>query len=71
MKASEAQISQFGGKVVWRCIRDVQRGRRGLVPVRMKKMMDEEENACNIPEQQKQRWRRHFAKFLNIESELD
>ena len=33
-KALEAQRSQFGGKAVWRCVRDIQRGRRGLVPVR-------------------------------------
>ena len=25
MKASEAQRNRFGGKVVWRCIRDIQR----------------------------------------------
>ena len=71
MKASEAQRSRFGGKVVWRCIRDIQRGRRGLVPVRVATVMDEEENACNTPEQQQQRWRRHFAKLLNIWSEFD
>ena len=34
-------------------------------------MMDEEENACNTPEKQQQRWRRHFAKLLNIQSEFD
>ena len=71
MKASEAQRSRFGGKVVWRCIRDIQRGRRGLVSVRMATVMDEEENACNIPEQQQQRWKRYFAKLLNIQSEFD
>ena len=52
MKVSEAQRSRFGGKVVWRCSRDIRRGRRGLVPVRMVTVMDEEENACNTPEQQ-------------------
>ena len=33
-KASEAERGRNGGKVVWQCIRDIQRGRRGLVPVR-------------------------------------
>ena len=70
MKASEAQISRFGGKVVWRYMRDILRGRRGLVPVRMAAVMDGEENACNTPEQQQQRWRRCFAKLLNIQSEF-
>ena len=56
---------------MWRSIRDIQRERRGLVPVRMAAVMDEEENAYNTPEQQQQRWRRHFAKLLNIQSEFD
>ena len=34
-KAEEAQRSRFGGKKVWRCIRDMQYGRRGLVPSRL------------------------------------
>ena len=34
-------------------------------------VMDEEENACNTPEQQQQRWRSHFTKLLNIQSKFD
>ena len=30
-KAEEAQKERFGGKKVWQCIKDMQRGRRGLV----------------------------------------
>ena len=30
-KAAEAEIGRHGGRLVWRCIRDIQRGRRGLV----------------------------------------
>ena len=109
-----------GGKVVWRCIRDIQRGRKGLVPVRMAVVKDEDGNTCNIqhgrrglvpvrmaavkdeegntcniqhgrkglvpvrmaavkdedgntcntPEMQQQRWRRHFTKILNLQSEF-
>ena len=33
-KAADAQRGKLGGNIVWRCIRDIQRGRRGLVPVR-------------------------------------
>ena len=33
-KAEEAQQSRFGGKKVWKCIREMQYGRRRLVPSR-------------------------------------
>ena len=33
-KAVEASAGRKGGKVVWKFIRDIQRNRRGLVPVR-------------------------------------
>ena len=45
---------------------DIQRGRRGVVPVRIVTVMNKEENACNTLEQQQQRWRRHLAKLPNI-----
>ena len=34
-KAMEASASRNGGKVVWKCIRDIQRSRRGLAPMRV------------------------------------
>ena len=33
-KAEEAERGRHNGKMLWRCIRDIQRGRRGMVPVR-------------------------------------
>ena len=45
-KAAEAQRGHHGGKVVWSCIRDMQRGRRGLVPVKMASVKNEEGNPC-------------------------
>ena len=33
-KADEAQKGRFSGKRVWKCIRDMQSGRRGLLPTR-------------------------------------
>ena len=33
-KVLEAERGRNGGKLVWRCIRDIQWGRRGLVPVK-------------------------------------
>jgi len=70
-KAQEAQDGKNGGKVVWRCIRDIQRGRRGLVPVKCVRVRDEEGRECSTPQQQKERWQRHFSKILNIQSQFD
>ena len=69
-KAQEAERGRNGGKLVWRCIRDLQHGRRGLVPTRSATIRDEEGNSCYTPEDQQQRWRRHFTKILNITSEF-
>ena len=41
-KASEAERGRHGGKLVWKCIRDIQRGRRGLVPTRSAIIRDED-----------------------------
>ena len=70
-KASEAERGRNGGKVVWKCIRDIQRGRRGLVPVRSAVVQDENGNSCTTTEAQQERWRRHFSKILNIQSDFD
>ena len=70
-KAEEAQKSRFGGKKVWKCIRDMQYGRRGLVPSRLATVADEEGNPCTTVEAQQQRWRRHFTEILNIQSQFN
>ena len=60
-----------GRRVVWKCIGEIQRGRRGLVPVRKKSVKDEEGHTCNTPQHQHDLWRRHFTNLLNIVSKLD
>ena len=67
-KALEAERGQNGGKIVWSCIRDMQRGKRGLVPVKMTVVREENGNPCSSPEAQQQRWRRHFSDILNLQS---
>ena len=67
-KAKEAQKGRFGGKLVWRCIRDMQHSQRGLVPSRSVTLLDEEGSPCTTPECQQQRWRRHFTTVLNRQS---
>ena len=61
-KALEAERGRNGGKSVWHCIRDIQRGRRGLVPVRTAAVKDEDGNACTTAKAQQERWRRHLYK---------
>ena len=54
-KAEEAQRGRHGGKIVWKCIRDIQRGRQGLVPVRSATIRNEEGVTCSTTELQYQR----------------
>ena len=70
-KAEEVERGRFGGKMVWKCIRDMQRGRRGLLPTRVVTIHDAEGVPCVSTSAQHQRWRQHFTKVLNIQSEFD
>ena len=70
-KAEEAHRSRFSGKKVWKCIRDMQYGRHGLVPSRLATVADEEGNPCTAVEAQQQCWRRHFTEILNIQSQFN
>ena len=62
---------KHGGKLVWWCIRDIQRGRRGLVLARTAVVKDEEGNVCTTMDSLQERGRRHFTKILNIQSQFD
>ena len=70
-REAEAQKGRNGRKVVWRCIRDIQCGWRGLIPLKTTQVNDENGNICSTPQQQQERWRRHFSKVLNIVSQFD
>ena len=65
-KAEEIEKDRFGGKQVWRCIRDMQCGRRGLLPLKIVTICDEEGAPCLDIEAQHQHWNRHFATVLNV-----
>ena len=69
-KAADAQRGRHGGKLVWKCIRDIQRGRRGIAPVRSMAVKDEEGNMCHMQEEQQERWR-HSTSVLNVQSQFD
>ena len=56
---------------MWKAIREMQRGRRGLLPCRMAVIDDEEGVPCSSKDAQHQRWRRHFSKILNLRSQFE
>ena len=70
-KAAEAERGRHGGKIVWRCIRDIQRARRGLMPERTARVRDEDGSECTSAEAQQERWKKYFTKIVNIQSEFD
>ena len=70
-KAEEAERERFSGKKVWRCIRDMQCGRRGLRPTRVVTIEDEDGELCTTKDAQRQRWRRHFTNVLNLRTTVD
>ena len=44
----------------------MQRGKRGMVPVRRATVKDEDGQLCTTVQEQQERWRRHFSKVLNV-----
>ena len=70
-KAKEVEREHLGGKKVWRCIQDMLRGRRGLLPSRVVTIHDVNGVPCVSTSAQHHCWRQHFTKVLNIMSEFD
>ena len=60
-KAEEAESESFWGKV-WKCIRDMQFGRKGRVPTRVVAICDESGEPYSTLTEQHQRWGKHFIK---------
>ena len=56
---------------MWKCIRDMERGCRGLIPSIVVTIVDESGEPCSSPSAQYQHWRRHFITVLNIRSQYD
>ena len=54
--------SVLGEKEVWQCIRDLQRGKRGRMVVRVVTVDDEDGKPCVTTTEQQAKWRRHFSK---------
>ena len=56
---------------MWKCVRDMQFGRRGRVPTTVVAICDESGEPCSTPTEQHQRWRRPFTKLLNVRTQFD
>ena len=56
---------------MWKCIRDMQFGRRDIITTIVVAICDESGEPCSTPTEQHQRWRRHFSKVLNVRSQFD
>ena len=70
-KAEDAQRGRFGGKEVWKCIRAMQSGRRGLRPTRCTSIRDDDGNYCTSRAEQYRQWQKHFTRVLNVCSQFD
>lgn len=69
-KAEEAEKGRNGGKEVWKSIKEMRRGGRGLAPVRMGVNRNANSVFYSSLEEQQKRWRSHFNNILNITSEF-
>ena len=51
----QIEEKRFGGKEVWKNIRDLQHGRRGRLPTRVINIFDEDRNPCITSNDQQER----------------
>ena len=61
-KAEEAQNRKFDGKM-WKCIREMQRGRSGLAAMKTAIVADDDRVPCVTTSKQEQQWRQRFKKY--------
>ena len=61
-------MNGLAGRGVWQGLRDIQRGRSRLRPVRPRAIRNIDGQICMGPEGTLQRWRDHFGTVLNVTS---
>ena len=59
------------GGATWKVIRQMQHGRAGRLPLRPSVVKKLSGDLCQGVEELSERWREHFIKVLNIETEFD
>ena len=70
-KASEVEVVMlFGGtqRSMWKSLRELQRGRVGLRPVRTRTIKKVNGDPCESVEESVNRWQEHFCQVLNVQS---
>ena len=68
--ALEAERRRFDGACVWQGIWSLQWASKGLVPITIHAINDENGQVCTTLDSQHQRWCRHFSAVLNIPSQI-
>ena len=74
VKANEVEhgmVTGVAGKGVWQRLREIQKGGRGLQPVRPKIIRNKDGEVCVGPSETLQRWHVYFEAVLNIRSEFN
>ena len=69
-RIEELESSGKGG-ATWKVIRQMQHGRAGRLPLRPTVVKKLSGDLCQGGEELSERWREHFIKVLNIETEFD
>ena len=63
-----AKMKGTSGRGVWQGLREIQRGRAGLKPVKPKAIRNRDGQLCEDEEESLQCWRNHFEAVLNVKS---
>ena len=70
-KAKEVERAVRAGKGGWKELRELQRGRAGLRPVKPRAIRDGSGSLCTGRDSVLQRWHQHFQGVLNVQSSYD
>ena len=63
-EVEEGMLTGASGKGAWKGLKDIQKGRSGLKPVRPRGIRNCEGQLCTNDEQISARWREHFESVL-------
>ena len=70
-KAGEVEVAVRRGRGAWKGLREMQRGRFGMRPVRPRAVRDLDGKLCTGHDDTLQRWHQHFHGVLNVHSSYD
>ena len=70
-KANEVEVAMLSGgshRSMWKCLRELQRGRIGLRPVKTRTIKKANGDPCESVEESVTHWQEHFCQVLNVQS---